>query len=108
MLVLAPLIAKRLFNDEPKMLPMIVIETLSSQLLTLPIILAIFGRFSPVSFITNILVVPIVPFAMLASAIAAVVGVLAIPYLAMLAWPAILLLTYILDISLLFSKFSAG
>lgn len=98
-LVLAPLLQTKLFGDKkPKLLGQIVLETICAQLLTLPLILFIFGDLSVLSLIANVLVVPLVPLAMLLTFVAGVVGsVLPVvaPYVAM---PATVLLSFITEV----------
>ena len=97
-LQIAPVLAARLFNRPPKLLTMVVLETLSAELMTLPLIALTFGQLSLVALLANALIVPLVPLAMLLSAVAAGAGAL-IPQLAgWIAWPAKLLLTYMLDL----------
>lgn len=103
-LIIAPLIAKKLFKKHPKLLMMVVLETLAAEIMTLPLIMSTFGQLSLVGLLTNVLVVPLIPFAMLFSAIAAAAGMLAAPLAGWFAWPANLLLTYILDIVRLFAS----
>lgn len=63
---LAPLLQAYFFGDKkPGIIRQIVGETLSAQLLTAPIIIALFGTFSNVAILANILVLPLVPLAML-------------------------------------------
>lgn len=102
-LVIAPQVTAR-FKRRPKNLTMVVIETLSAELMTLPLIMVSFGQLSLVGLVANTLVVPLIPFAMLLSAIAAAAGMWLAPIVGWLAWPANLLLTYILDIVRLLSS----
>lgn len=104
-LVLSPLLLRRIYGQKtPKILPILIIETIAAQLMTIPIVMYIFGRVSLVALPANILVVPFVPIAMALSFIAALAGML-IPSLAgWLAWPARILLTYMLDMVSLFAK----
>lgn len=97
-LVIAPLIAGRLFKRPPKLLTMVVIETLSAEVMTLPLILMTFGQLSVVALIANVLIVPLVPLAMLLSAIAGAAGAAIPQIVGWFALPAQLLLTYMLDI----------
>ncbi|MBX4188526.1 ComEC/Rec2 family competence protein [Candidatus Saccharibacteria bacterium] len=97
-LVIAPIISARFFKNEPKLLTMVVIETLSAELMTLPLILMTFSQLSIIALVANALVVPLVPLAMLLSAIAAGAGAIAPQIAGWLAFPARLLLTYMLDV----------
>jgi competence protein ComEC len=102
-LMIAPLAAAKLFRREPKLLGMVMLETLAAELMTLPLIMMTFGQLSVIGLLANVLVVPLIPFAMLFSAIAGTAG-MAIPALAgWAAWPANLLLTYMLDVVRLLS-----
>lgn len=97
-LIIAPSIQGRLFSKQPKLITSVLVETLSAELMTLPLILLSFNQLSIVSLLANLLIVPLVPFAMLLAAIAAFAGAI-LPQLAgWLAWPAVLLLSYMLDI----------
>ena len=66
--------------------------------MTLPLIMMIFGQMSLVALLANVLIVPLVPLAMLLSAIAATIGAITPEYAGWFAWPASLLLTYMLDL----------
>jgi competence protein ComEC len=97
-LVIAPAISARLFKRPPKLLTMVVIETLSAEIMTLPLILMTFSQLSIIALVANALVVPLVPLAMLLSAVAGTVGWLAPQIAGWLSLPAHLLLTYMLDV----------
>ncbi len=102
-LIISPIIVSKLFRQRPKIIVGVAMETLAAEVMTLPLIMAMFGQLSLVGLLTNVLVVPLIPFAMLLSAAAATVGMLAPAVAGWLAWPANLLLTYILDIVHLFA-----
>ncbi len=104
-LVVAPLISKRLFkNRQIPAMTSLVIESFSAQLMTIPLIMFIFGEISIISLIANALVVPLVPLAMLLSMIAGMAGMFIPAYSGWLAWPAKILLTYMLDLVRLLAK----
>jgi len=97
-LIVAPAIQARLFSKSPKLIVAVLLETLSAEIMTLPLIMMSFGQLSVVALLANLLIVPLVPFAMLLSAVSGLAGLL-IPQLAgWFAWPAVLLLTYMLDV----------
>ena len=79
-------------------------ETFSAQLLTLPLILYIFGRLSVVSIVANALVVPLVPVAMLLSLFAGISGMTGFIFGGIVALPAEIILRYMLSISAVLSK----
>ncbi len=102
-LIMSPLLFKR-FKRQWGMVGQMVLETLSAQVMTLPLILYIFGTSSYVALITNVLVVPLIPIAMLLSFVAGTAGMI-IPNLAgWLSWPARFVLTYQLDIANFFAR----
>ncbi|HLG90712.1 MAG TPA: ComEC/Rec2 family competence protein, partial [Candidatus Saccharimonadales bacterium] len=94
-----PMVAQRLFRRQPKLLGMVVLETLAAEVMTLPLIMMSFNQLSLIGLIANALVVPLIPFAMMFSAIAAAAGMLVPAAAGWFAWPANLLLTYILDVA---------
>lgn len=104
-LILAPLVAKRLLgSSEPPLLVAVLIETCCANIAVLPYILFIFGQVSVVSIPANLLVVPLVPLAMLFGLAAGVSGML-VPFVAgWVSWPAKVLLTYMLDSAQLLSR----
>ncbi len=103
-LVLAPTIVNRYFKKQPNAFSMVVIETVCAQIMTLPIVLYIFGQASWISLLANVLVVPIVPLAMLATLLAGLAGMIAPATLFIVALPSKLLLSYILWITNLLSR----
>ncbi len=104
-LILGPLLRKRLFNGDPRgIIGELIMETLSAQIATLPIILYIFKTSSFVALPANILVVPLIPLAMLLSFIAGLAGMFIAPVAGWLAWPARYVLTYLLDMATMFSR----
>lgn len=104
-LVLAPLITKRLMGDkEPHFLVGILLESLCASVLVLPYILFTFGQASLVSLPANLLVVPLIPLAMVFGLVAGLGGMLLPALSGWLAWPANWLLTYMLDVANIFSR----
>lgn len=104
-LIIAPLAIKLVSKrDEPKLLAALLTETIAAQVVTLPLIMYIFGRVSLVGLLANALVVPLVPLAMLLTLVAGLAGMLLAPIAGWLAWPARILLTYMLDITAVLSR----
>ncbi|MEX2006602.1 MAG: ComEC/Rec2 family competence protein [Candidatus Saccharimonadales bacterium] len=97
-LIVAPVIVKRLFSKRPKLITLAVIETLAAEIMTLPLIMLIFGQLSLVALVANGIIVPLVPVAMLLSAVAGMGGMLVAPIAGWFAWPAVMLMTFMLDI----------
>jgi len=97
-LVISPTLMARIYKTKrPPALVQMFSESLAAQLMTLPLIMFIFGRVSLIGFIANAIVLPLVPLAMLLVFVAGVAGIL-IPNLAgWLSWPANLLLGMIIN-----------
>ena len=99
-MILAPLINRYLFGDKkPGFFRQILIETISAQIATSPIIILAFGQLSNVAIISNILVLPLVPYTMLFIFIAGL-GSIIFPVLIAnyIALPAIWLLKYMVGV----------
>lgn len=104
-LVLAPLVTRRLYGQrEPKLLAQIVIESLCAETMTLPYVLFIFGQVSLVGLPANVVVVALVPLAMLLCVASGLAGMVVPTVAGWFAWPAKLLLTYMLDTANLLSR----
>lgn len=98
-LIIAPLIYGRVYkNKKIPTLGQILIETTSAQLMTLPLIMFIFGQVSPFALPANMVVLPIVPLAMLTTFIAGLAGALIPSIAGWLAWPASIILKLITDL----------
>ncbi len=99
-IVLVPLTVRRFYNKEksPRPMALLVFETFAAQLMTAPLVLYIFGVTSTVALISNLLIVPLVPIAMLLAFVAGLAGMLFSVLAGWLAWPAKILLTYMLDV----------
>lgn len=99
-MVLAPLIKTRLGKYwRDNVLSQVALETICAEIMSLPIILHVFGQMSLVGLPANILITSLVPLAMLLSLIAGLAGMLWSGLAGWLAWPAQLLLNYMLDLA---------
>lgn len=104
-LVLGPVVTKLIFRHrQPTLLGQIIIESLCAEIMTIPLVLYIFGQFSFISLVANMLVVALIPLAMLLCFVAGLAGMLAGNIAGWFAWPAQILLTYMLDIVNLLSR----
>ena len=77
---------------------MVLIETLCAEIMTIPLIMMVFGQMSLIGLLANLLVVPLIPWAMLLSSVTAFAGAIIPEFAGWFAWPAHMLLTYMLDI----------
>jgi competence protein ComEC len=104
-LVIGPLVTRRLYGQKrPPLIPQIMIESLCAELMTIPLVLYIFGQMSLVSLLANMLVVALIPLAMLLSLVAGLAGMLVGNVAGWFAWPASMLLSYMLDIVNMLSR----
>lgn len=81
----------------------VALESICAEIMALPYILHTFGQMSFVGIIANVLVVAFIPLAMLLTLIAGLAGMLLAPVAGWFAWPATLLMTYMLDVANLLS-----
>lgn len=99
-MILAPLVQARWGGKaSSSLLGAVALESISAEIMTLPLILFVFGQMSRVGLLANVLVVTLIPLAMLLSAIAGLAGMLAGSLAGWVAWPSVLLLNYMLDIA---------
>ena len=106
-LIVAPTIIGRLYNSrqrQPHPITALLVETVSAQIMTVPITMYVFGQVSVVSLVANLFVVPFVPMAMLLSVVAGLAGMVVPQVAAIVAWPAKILLDFMLSIASLFSR----
>ncbi len=88
-LVVAPLVNLRLLRtDRPRALTGLFVESVCALIMTIPIVLYIFGQLSLIAIIANLLVVPFVPLAMLLTLAAGVTGMLFSGLAGLVALPA--------------------
>lgn len=104
-LVIAPEVTVRLYRARaPSFIAQMVIASLCAEIMTIPIIMYIFGQVSMVSIVANLLVSAFIPLAMLLSLFAGIAGMLFTSVAGWVAWPAVLVLTYMLDVAHLLSQ----
>ena len=104
-MVLAPMVAIRLrVKWQNSLVAMVALESLCAEIMTLPFVLHTFGQMSFIGLLANVMVVALVPLAMLLSLVAGLFGMLLAPVAGWFAWPARVLLTYMLDIAHILSK----
>lgn len=104
-LLLAPVVAQRLYrHKKPPALVQVAIETACAEIMTMPLIMFIFGQVSVVGILANVLVVTLIPLAMLGCFVCGIVGAIAPTLVGWIAWPTKLLVTYMLDTAQLLSQ----
>ncbi|MEO7364639.1 MAG: ComEC/Rec2 family competence protein [Candidatus Saccharimonadales bacterium] len=98
-MLLAPLVSERLPGKSESILLAVAIESICAELLSLPIVLFIFGQMSFVGLPANVLVVALIPLAMLLATVSGLIGMLAPVVSGWFGWPTTQLLNYMLDVS---------
>ena len=108
-LMIAPQVLQKIYKTrEAPLVPKMAVETLAAEVMTLPLILYIFGQMSLVGIIANILVALFVPIAMLLTLIAGLAGMYLPMLSGLIAFPAKIVLTYMLDTATLLSRIPNG
>lgn len=98
-MILAPLAQRYFFGDKaPGIIRQILGETISAQIVTMPILIFAFGQMSNVSVIANLLVLPLVPLAMLLVFVTGLAGLISAPLATVAGVPATALLTYMTSV----------
>lgn len=99
-MILSPLVQARWGGKwSSSLLGSVALESICAEMMTLPLILFVFGQMSRVGLIANVLVVTLIPLAMLLSTVAGLAGMILGSLSGWFAWPVILLLNYMLDIA---------
>lgn len=97
-LMVAPVLQNRLPTAFHKSVILAVaLESICAEIMSVPYILYTFGQMSFIGLPANVLVVTLVPLAMLLGLIAGLAGMFLWPICGWLAWPAKILLMYMLD-----------
>jgi competence protein ComEC len=97
-MILSPLIQARWPGRwHQSLVGSVALESICAETMSLPFVLYIFGQMSFIGLPANVLVVTLVPLAMLLSLIAGVAGMVIGSAAGWLAWPATVLLNYMLD-----------
>lgn len=99
-MILAPLVQARWQSRwHQTVLGGVALETICAEIMTLPFVLHIFGQMSRVGLLANVLVVTMIPLAMLLGLLSGLAGMLAGSVAGWFAWPAVLVLNYMLDVA---------
>jgi competence protein ComEC len=107
LILVAPIIERRLvFLEKYPKIKEIVVATIATQVLVLPLLLYQTGLFSFVALPANLLVLPFVPLAMLLGLLAGVVSAFLSPLALLAGFPVYAVLAYILSIVEFFAELS--
>lgn len=97
-MILAPMVLARFpARLQGSLIFTVAIESLCAEIMAMPFIIHIFGETSLIGLLANVLVVAFVPLAMLLGVFAGLAGMLVPMIAGWIAWPAKMLLTYMLD-----------
>jgi competence protein ComEC len=100
-LVIGPLMTTLLRAE--RMIPKLIIESTAAYIITLPLIMGLFGNISIISPVANVLILPLVPLVMFLAFVAGLFG-MATPLAALLGIPLKLLLAAMLGLMEFLSK----
>lgn len=104
-MIVAPLTQRYFFGEnKPGTIRQILGETLSAQIVTLPILVMAFGQFSNVAVVANLLVLPLVPLAMILTFFAGLGSLIMPQAIQLVGLPASWLLTYMTHVAELLAK----
>lgn len=99
-MLVAPLLQAYFFGSKkPGVIRQILGETISAQIVTLPILVLAFGQFSNVAIIANILILPLVPLTMLLTFMAGIGALVFSPAAALIGAPAAWILHYMISVA---------
>lgn len=94
-IILSPLLLNYFWGEnEPNAVLRVVIETLSAQILTAPIIAFSFGQYATLALVSNLLILPLIPLAMIATFFAGLGSIIFGSLAYITGYPAQLLLSY--------------
>jgi len=95
-IILSPLVQHALWHGDkkPGFAVQILVDTMSAQLVTLPVMVFAFGHYATYALIANLLVLPLIPITMLLIFIAGLCGLLAPAFAHTIGLPATLVLHY--------------
>jgi competence protein ComEC len=95
-MLLAPLIRDYFFAAKTgdNWIVRILVETTSAQLMTLPLIVYVFGQYSPYALLANLLILPLVPLAMLLTFAGGLLALASASLASIWGFPATVVLTY--------------
>lgn len=101
-IMLAPMLQNYFWGDKkPGNIRQVFIETLSAQILTLPLIAYIFAQYSPLALIANVAILPLIPLTMFLTFFAGLAGMMFPATIAeVVGWPAEIVMrymTYVVD-----------
>lgn len=96
-LVLAPAVEARLGHPKPAVIRL-AIESCCAQIITLPLIMYVFGNLSLVAPLSNLVLLPLVPIAMATGLAAGLAGMVLPAFAGWAAWPAMLVLGFMVKL----------
>ena len=99
-MIVSPLVGPRLIRSKrlrESIVCSVALESVCAEMMTIPYVLHTFGQVSVIGLVANVLVTALVPLGMLLALVAGLAGMFLPMVAGWLAWPALALLTYMLD-----------
>lgn len=98
-LVMAPLVIHAIYKRrQPTALEQLIVETLSAEMMTLPLIAFAFGALPVFALLANVLVAPFIPAAMLFTAVTGTIAMVSVSFAALIALPTTILIGYMIAV----------
>lgn len=99
-LIVAPALARLLFRDrQPSSIMQVFVETSAAQVMTLPLILLVFGQLPNLALVANMAVAPVVPAAMAMTALAGIITMMIPMPAGIIGWPAQIMIGYVVAVT---------
>lgn len=100
-IILAPLLHDYFWGPDkkPGFIRQLVVATTAAQITTFPIIAFVFGQYSSLALVANLLILPLVPPAMLLTVLAGMVAYIIPPLAPLVGLPAYAILTYMTSVT---------
>lgn len=106
-MILAPFVSRYFFGEQKLgFVAQILVETVSAQIATAPILISVFSQISNVAIMSNLLILPLVPLAMLLTFLAGVGAYVAPGIAEVFGVPAFWLLSYMTNVAKYFADLS--
>ncbi len=99
-LIIAPLLQHRIYKQrEPGLVAQTLLETSAAQMVTMPVIMYVFGELSLIALLSNLIVLPLIPLTMLSTFLTGMAYFLSFKLAWILMWPTYLLLAFVTNVT---------
>lgn len=98
-LIIAPLVLRALYRKrDPSAIEQLVAETMSAEIMALPLIAFAFGAVPVYALLANVLVGPFIPVAMALTALTGILGIIGVALTSLIALPTMILIGYMVAV----------